>query len=375
MVDFTLDDDLLQASCVDSKAVIRVALQALSDTGVQIVLVLDEDKKLIGTVTDGDIRRGMLKGKTLDDSVTVILNPSPRKLLDGAEPTSASEYMRIQDIRHLPIVDEDGKLLRMYMTRPVNQHKVSNIPVVIMAGGLGSRLRPLTDNCPKPMLELGGKPILERILVSLVAQGFTQYYFSVNYLADIIENYFGDGRRWGVNIQYLHEPKRLGTAGALGAITEAIDTPMIVQNGDLITDLNYCDLVESHIKGGYGATMGVRRIHTPVPYGVVEIDGDLITGLVEKPNIEHNINAGIYCLSANVHQNIAKDTYLDMPTLFENLADDKQACSAYQIIGTWLDIGNQDELARAQTYFTGDSADPVFASENTGNVTVMARRK
>ena len=376
MVNFLLDDELLKTICISEGDIVRTALQVLSDTGVQITLIIDKDGKLVGTVTDGDIRRGLLKGKELDEPITAIMNPSPRRLEEGAEPASIIEYMRTQDIQHLPIIDEKGCLIRLHMIRPVNQHKVSDIPVVIMAGGLGSRLRPLTDNCPKPMLELGKKPILERILVSLVAQGFTNYYFSVNYLADVIENYFGDGRRWGVKIQYLYEPKKLGTAGALGAIEEMIDTPIIVQNGDLITDLNYCDMVDAHIKGGYSATMGVRRIQTNVPYGVVQTNEDgVISGFAEKPNIEHNINAGIYCLSPKAHKNIEKDTYLDMPTLFEALSDANDLCSAYQIVGTWLDIGTPDELARAQTYFTDDDADPVFSAENKGNVTVMARHK
>lgn len=375
MAMYILDDKLLKAICVRSDAVLRNALEVLSDTGVQIALVVDSDGKFVGTITDGDIRRGMLKGKTLDDLIGSVANGWPRRLLSTAEPSSITEYMRTQDIRHLPIVDDDGRVVKMYMTHPVNQNKVNKIPVVIMAGGLGSRLRPLTDNCPKPMLELGGKPILERILVSLVTQGFTNFYFSVNYLADIIENYFGDGRRWGVSIQYLYEPKKLGTAGSLGAIKDVIDTPMIVQNGDLITDLNYCDLVEAHIKGGYSATMGVRRILTHVPYGVVETEGDTIVGFTEKPNIEHNINAGIYCLSPFAHKGIKEGRYLDMPTLFDRLSKNNEACSAFQIVGTWLDIGNHEELARAQTYFTGDGADPVITSENSGNVTVMARRK
>jgi dTDP-glucose pyrophosphorylase len=353
MKQYIVSGEQLRHICLQPEQDIRTALTIISDSGAQIALVTSTDGKLIGTITDGDIRRALLKGSSLDSFVSTVMNVGFESVTeDSTSSINPIAVIRSKDIRHLPVIDGDGQLVSLYMTFEIaKEAKKNEIPVVIMAGGLGSRLRPLTETSPKPLLELGGKPILERILITLVTQGFNNFYFSVNYLSDMIENYFGDGHRWNANIRYLHEPSRLGTAGSLGEIEETITTPIIVQNGDLITDFSYQEMVDFHAKSGGMATMGLRTVHTQIEFGVVESDGNKISNIVEKPNLEHLVNAGIYCLSPEVLSRIKRGRYLDMPNLFIDMIDEGKTCSGYNVPGSWLDIGTHAELSRAQALF------------------------
>jgi len=352
MKQFAVKGRLLERLLLRETESIRAALTLISDVGAQIALVVDDKKRLIGTITDGDIRRAMLKECSLDSPVSSVMNLLFQRIsedvLSDANPIA---IMQNKGVHHLPVLDADGRVISLYMMFEIAKNTCSNVPVVIMAGGLGRRLMPLTENCPKPMIELGGKAILERILTSLVTQGFTNFYFSVNYLAEVIENYFGDGHRWNANISYLHEPSRLGTAGALGEIEDKISSPIIVQNGDLLTNFDYKELLEFHSKTGSVATMGLRNIYTQIAFGVVESNGDEITKIVEKPNLEHSVNAGIYCLSPEVLPRIKRGKYLDMPDLFTGLVEDGYKCGGYDVPGSWIDVGTHAELKRARALF------------------------
>lgn len=349
-----ISDDILSSITLTPDQTVRHALSVICESGAQIALVKDSATgRMLATVTDGDIRRGLLRSTNLEDPVSAIMNTSFSSALEGSiDLSSAVATLRAKGIRQLPVLDKDGKIVALHTTFPIDPPPALDIPVVIMAGGLGSRLRPLTDDTPKPLLELGGKPILERILINLITQGFRRFYFSVNYLAEQIENYFGDGSRWGADIRYIHERQRLGTAGALGGIDDVIDTPLIVQNGDLITDFDYGDMIEAHKVAGAAATMGLRKIYTQVEFGVVEVDAGSIKSIVEKPSIEHLVNAGIYCLDPKVLSRVEPGKYLDMPTLFTDMMEEGEVCHGFPIPKSWLDIGTHAELKRARALFS-----------------------
>lgn len=349
-----LRDEILPVITLSPDQTVRHALSVICESGAQIAIVSDVDSgRMLATVTDGDIRRALLRSTNLEDPISDVMNVDFAFVPEGAvDKLSAEAMLRSKGIRHLPELDDDGRLLKLHMTFHLDPPSIVDIPVVIMAGGKGSRLRPLTNDTPKPLLKLGGKPILERILINLVTQGFRRFFFSVNYLAEQIENYFGDGSRWGADIRYVHEARRLGTAGALGEIQDKIDTPLIVQNGDLITDFQYAELVEAHRSAGAVATMGLRKIYTQVEFGVVEVEGGLIQSIVEKPSIEHLVNGGIYCLDPKVLERVVQGRYLDMPTLFTDLMDAGDICHGFPIPKSWLDIGTHAELERARSLYS-----------------------
>jgi len=237
---------------------IREVIEKITSNALQICLVVDDDKKLIGTVTDGDIRCGILEGLPLDDSVSSIMNSSPTVVRQYEGKSSILDIMMKKKIHHIPVVDDQGCVLDLEtLDDIVNPKKKDNV-VVLMAGGLGTRLKPLTDDCPKPMLKIAGKPILENIIENLIEYGFRKFFITVNYKADIVTSYFGDGSRWGVEIQYIHEKQRMGTAGALSNLPVRPEEPLLVMNADLITEVNYNNLIAYHEQHKAKATMCVR---------------------------------------------------------------------------------------------------------------------
>jgi NDP-sugar pyrophosphorylase family protein len=223
--------------------------------------------------------------------------------------------------------------------------------VVLMAGGLGSRLRPLTDECPKPMLRVGNKPLLETIIETFIEQGFRRFFISVNYMADTIKEYFGDGSRWGAEIQYLEETSRLGTAGALSLLPEKPQAPLLVMNGDLLTKINFRQLLDFHREHHAQGTMCVREYEFQVPYGVVKMDHHRITGFEEKPIQRYFVNAGIYVLEPQALQHIPHGVFFDMPSLFQTLMADRQEAVVFPIREYWLDIGHMADYDRANGEF------------------------
>lgn len=256
--------------------------------------------------------------------------------------------MRRMTIHHLPLVDDAGRVVGLAtLDELVGAGERPNW-VVLMAGGLGTRLQPLTDECPKPLLTVGGKPILETILESFAEQGFRRIFLSVNYKAEMIRSHFGTGDRWGVQVEYLHENTRLGTAGALSLLPEKPSDPIVVMNGDLLTRTNFDNLLQFHIAQGATATMSVREYSFQVPYGVVRLDGTHIKAIEEKPVQKFFVNAGIYALSPDVLDHLPAETFFDMPTLFEHLIVAGKTTAAYPLREYWLDIGRLEEFERAQ---------------------------
>lgn len=329
---------------------VEKVIEVIDRGGVRGVIVTDEQGKLLGTVTDGDIRRGIIKGVKLEEKVGTIMNVSPITLTT-AEEKNAQKLMNEKLILQIPIVDTQGYVTKVVIHSSVLESEQLENAVVIMAGGLGSRLGELTKSTPKPLLEVGKKPILETIIEGLKEHGLRNIYLSVNYKSSHIQSYFEDGAKWGVNIKYLNEKKKLGTAGSLSLITEKIKEPVVVMNGDLLTKINYVELLEYHRQNEALGTMCVREYDFQVPYGVVEMDDLHIKGLKEKPIHSFFVNAGVYVLEPSVIESIPNDEYIDMTTVFNNLISKEQRTSAFPVREYWIDIGQLDDFKRANVEF------------------------
>lgn len=323
-------------------------LQRMDQSGLQIGLVLDAQGRLSGVVTDGDIRRALLHGRGITASTGEVMNGTPLALPSGTSRQDILTFMRAHSIQQVPLVDGGGRLADLATIHALIGAQEQENWVVLMAGGLGMRLRPLTETCPKPLLPVGGKPILETILENFVEQGFRRFFIAVNYKAEMIRQHFGDGKRWGIRIDYLEEKAPLGTAGALTLLPEKPSAPVIAMNGDLLTRPNFATLLDFHASRGALATMAVREFDYQVPYGVVRLDGDYIASIEEKPIQRFYVNAGIYVISPEALARIPDDRSYDMPSLFQEIAHADQPTAAFPLQDYWLDIGRVEEFERAQ---------------------------
>lgn len=323
------------------------AIIKIDKSALQVAVVLNPDQTLAGILTDGDIRRAILAGKSLQVEVSEVMNSRPTAVSILMPRNRMLALMRRKVIHHLPLIDENCRLVGLATLDDLIGAVDRPNWVILMAGGLGTRLHPLTKECPKPLLKVGGKPILEIILESLAEQGFKQIFLSVNYKAEMIHDYFREGEKWGVHLNYIHEKERLGTAGALSLLPERPTTPMIVINGDILTRTSFDSLLKFHEEQDAVATMAVREYDLQVPYGVVRMDGTKIKSIEEKPVQRFFVNAGIYTLSPEVLEYIPKNTFFDMPTLFEHLISANQPTSAYPLREYWLDIGRMSDLEKA----------------------------
>ncbi len=326
------------------------ALRTLDATACQICLVTDETGRLLGSITDGDIRRGILSGLAMSSPAIQVMNTRPKTAVPGTSTAALAELMRIHDIRQIPLLNDHGQVVGLARLedltgRPTRRDNL----VVLMAGGQGKRLRPLTEDTPKPLLPVGGRPILERILDGLIEQGFHRFAISVNYHAQMIIDHFGDGARWGVDVSYLREETPLGTAGPLGLLPERPQSPVIVMNGDLLTQVNLSKLLDYHADRHAHASMGVRKYDFQVPFGVVRLEGDEMVGIDEKPTHEFFVNAGIYALDALTIGLIRPGQAMDMPDLFSLARRQGQRTIAFPIHEYWLDIGRMDDFEKANT--------------------------
>lgn len=330
---------------------IRQTIEVIDKSSLQVALVVGDDGKLLGTVTDGDIRRAILHNLDLGEPVSRVMNTNPTIASPDVTREEILKTMKRLRFNHIPIVDKTGTLIRLEVVTDMLETDKRPNSVVIMAGGLGTRLAPLTDDCPKPMLRVGSKPILEIIMDNFISQGFERFYFSVNYLSERITSYFGDGGRWGVSIEYLHENKRLGTAGALQLLPERPEEPFFVMNGDLLTKVNFQSLLDFHTGHDSFATMCVREYDFQVPYGVVQVDSSQITAIIEKPVHRFFINAGVYCLNPDCLDYIPRDDFFDMPTLFEKLVQERRTVCSFPIREYWIDIGRMTDFERANVEF------------------------
>ncbi|MDR9424087.1 MAG: nucleotidyltransferase family protein [Marinobacter sp.] len=326
------------------------AIGALDKAALRIALVVDEAGTLLGTLTDGDVRRALLNHLSLDTPVNQVMNANPKIAEQGWTNSRILALMEQYEVLQLPLVDSERKVVGLANLHDLlNKHRHDN-PVFLMAGGFGTRLRPLTNDCPKPMLKVGDKPILEQILLNFVDAGFHRFYISTHYMPEVIREHFGNGEKWGVSIQYVYEDEPLGTGGALGLLPhDEINLPLFMMNGDLLTSLNIHSFLEFHENHGSVATMCVREYEHQVPYGVITSDGTQIKSMVEKPIQKFFVNAGIYLLNPELVKSVRPDTRIDMPTLLEQQIDANKPVNMFPIHEYWLDIGRMDDFQRAQS--------------------------
>ncbi len=333
-------------------ATIHEAVATLNESAVQICLVVEPIGTLLGTITDGDIRRGLLRGVGMKAPVTEIMNPSPIVASPNTDASTMLEMMTQKRLRQLPLLDERRKVVGLIdINDLIKAEEAEENWVVLMAGGLGTRLRPLTDSMPKPLLEVGSKPLLETILENFLRQNFRKFYLSVKYKSQMIKEHFGDGSRWGVEIRYLEEDPGLGTAGALGLIKERPRLPLVVMNGDLLTRVNFKQLLTFHAEHRSSATMCVREYDMQVPFGVVSVEDERIIKIDEKPTHRFFVNAGIYVLDPELIDLVPAGKHLDMTSLFEKAIAADMRTTVFPIHEYWIDVGQMDDFHRANRDF------------------------
>ncbi|MCL9775534.1 nucleotidyltransferase family protein [Vibrio methylphosphonaticus] len=340
-----------QKTLITETSTIKHALEIINNEALRVAVVIDSHQKLRGMVTDGDIRRGLLNDLMLTDSVAEVMNTSPITALQGTSKEKLVELMERKQILSVPLLDQDNQVVGLETLHSALSKERYQNPVFIMAGGFGTRLRPLTDNCPKPMLKVGDKPILETVIKSFIKAGFSNFYISTHYMPEQIHQHFGDGSDLGISISYVHEDEPLGTGGALGLLPDDIPQglPLIMINGDVLTKVDFERLLDFHIENKADATMCVREYDYQIPYGVINGEGNKINSMVEKPIQRFFVNAGIYIVSPRVIQSVPENYHIDMPTLLERHMNERDNIFMFPIHEYWLDIGRMDDFNRAQT--------------------------
>jgi len=335
-------------SLLQIDSTIQDAIVNLDKFGNQIAVVVNKEDSFIGTITDGDIRRGLLKGLKISSSIETIVHHDALVAPKNMNKDMAIKFMQNNNIRQLPVIDNNNKVIDLYFLDKLSSVKKKTNLVMIMAGGMGTRLRPYTNNCPKPMLPVSGKPILEHIIERTKAEGFYNIVISTFYLGHMIENYFGNGDKWKVNISYTHEKKPLGTAGAISLINKFPTEPFVVINGDVLTDIQYSKILDFHTRNSSIATMAVRQYEMQHQFGVVQTKGVEIIGFEEKPIIRNHINAGVYVLDPLVRNYLKPDELCNMPDLFKKLKNENNSTLAFPMHEPWLDVGKPDDLDKAE---------------------------
>ncbi len=326
---------------------LQQAITNLNETGFQIVLVTAPDNTFVGTITDGDIRRGLLRGLQLDSLIKDVINKTALIVPPYMERELVLHLLMTNKIHQAPIVDVDGYVVGLHLVddllKPVTRPNI----MVIMAGGMGTRLLPHTELCPKPLLSVSGKPMIEHILERAKADGFDRFIFAIYHLGHMIEDYFGSGEFWNVDINYLKEESPLGTAGALALISPTPQEAFLVSNGDILTDIRYGELLDYHKRHNAAATMAVRQYEWQNPFGVVQTKGLDIVGVEEKPVTRTYVNAGIYVLEPFVLEYIRESEHCDMPLLFQRIRQNGFRTIVYPIHEPWLDVGEPVSFALA----------------------------
>ncbi len=312
-----------------------------------IVLVVDKKSLLIGTLTDGDIRRALLNGASLDSPSVPHLQRDFAVVGPESGRAEVLDLMQARQLTQVPIVDRAGRILGLHLLREIIGTVERPNWAVVMAGGRGSRLHPLTEHLPKSMIKVAGRPILERLLLHLLGFGIKKVFFAIHYMGCMIEQHFGDGTRFGCDIQYLREAEPLGTGGALALLRERPQNPLVILNGDLVTQVNLESMLDFHTNGKFRATLGVRRYSHQVPFGCLQLDGDRVQRFEEKPVLEQVINAGVYVLSPEVVESVPK-RFLPITDLFEQCLARGEAIGAFEIQEEWMDIGQREQLKKAQ---------------------------
>lgn len=343
----------LSQFCIPRESTIRKAIECIDANSNGIALVCDEDGRLIGTITDGDIRRALLTAVGLDAPIAGILRekktseyPTPVTASVGIDPLSALRLMHERCVRQLPLLDGDGRVCDLWTLDDLVSEPGLPIQAVVMAGGQGIRLRPLTEKLPKPMLPVGDKPLLQRIIEQMQKAGIRRVHLATHYKGEIIENHFRDGRDFGMEISYIREDRPLGTAGALCRL-EPSDDPLLVVNGDILSLVDFRAMLDFHRDNDAVMTVAVREYTLKVPYGIVQNSGLDVTGIVEKPEISHLVNAAIYMMNKEACRYIPDDQPYDMPDLIARLIEDKHKVVAFLVREYWQDIGRMADYQEA----------------------------
>ncbi|NFN92754.1 CBS domain-containing protein [Clostridium botulinum] len=322
---------------------IKTALMKIDETGQGIVLVTDNRNKLLGTITDGDIRRALLAGKCLESPICNVVHNSPVCANVHMSKEEIKDLFIKKAIKQIPVIDDENKVIDIISIHDILLPEGNENPVIIMAGGLGTRLKELTKEVPKPMLKVGQYPILQHIINNFKQYGYNKIFISVNYKSEIIENYFQNGYAHGVKIDYLKEQKRMGTAGGIKLASESLNTPFFVINGDIFTSLNVDNMMKFHKQNNFDITVGIRKHMFQIPYGVVEIENSYIIELKEKPTIDYFINAGVYCLNPSVLRYIPENKYFEITDLINICIENDLKVGSYEINEYWMDIGHLED--------------------------------
>lgn len=339
----------LDALKVSPDATLFETLAAIDRAGEEIVFVADENDRIVGTVTDGDVRRALLRGASLQDRLLRgMMRPDFVRVTRETPRAEVLDLMRARGINQIPILDADQRLIGLHLVRDMVGGAERPNAAVIMAGGLGKRLGPITETIPKPMVTVAGRPILERIVLHLVGHGIRRVFIAVNHLRETIEEHFGDGSAFGCRIEYLREEQPLGTGGALSLLPAREEHPVLVMNGDLVTQADFGSMLDFHAQEGFAATIGLRPYAIDVPYGVATLEGNMLTELREKPTFRCVVNAGIYVLSAEAIDLVPGDTEFPITDVFERCRAAGLAVGGHLVNGEWLDVGRPDELLRAR---------------------------
>jgi dTDP-glucose pyrophosphorylase len=329
---------------VHELSTIEEVIMNLEKTGLKVALIVDSDGHLAGVVTDGDIRRGFIHGSGIKSSVVEIMNSTPVTVDEDKLPQQVAFMMEELKIQHMPVVDKSMKLIGLHIENRGVDNKLRMNRVVVMAGGKGIRLLPLTENTPKPMVLVAGKPILEHILESLIQQGFSAFTICTNYLGELIKEYFGNGADWGIDIDYLDEVSPLGTAGSIRNLQKIGNLPFIVINSDIISGINMGDLIDFHVENKAVATMAIRPYEMQIPYGVVETEGVDIVSITEKPLYRNQVSTGVYVFEPNVVKLMPSSDVLQMPMLFDHLRISGHRTLAFHFQDRWVDVGTPEDL-------------------------------
>lgn len=345
----------VQRVLIAPEQTLRDALQCIDAGAEGIALVVDGRGKLLGTVTDGDVRRAMLAGVDMDrDTVATLLGTrGSRRPVTAQAGTGAGalrKLMKDHSLRHIPLVDESGRVTELALLRELALEDELPLTAVVMAGGLGTRLRPLTEQLPKPMLPVGDRPVMEHVVEQLQKVGISRLSITTHYKPEAIKAHFGDGSRFGLEIDYVNEEEPLGTAGALGLLKQP-EGPVLVINGDILTEVNFRAMFDYHVDNQAVMTVGVRQFELQVPYGVVELEGSKVTRLDEKPTYRFFINAGVYLIEPQVFTLITGEERLDANDLIERLIKDGQKVVGFPIHEYWLDIGRPEDYRQANVDF------------------------
>ena len=339
-----------QKALIGPEATFRDALKAIDATGAGMALIVDDDRRLVGVLSDGDLRRALIRGAGLEEAAVSAANREPLCIDQHQDRAATLAMLRAHSLRQLPVLDAGRRVVGLTTVSDFLNIPVRSNPVVIMAGGKGERLAELTRDTPKPMLKVGPRPILDTIVGNLAGQGFRRFWLAVNYKADQIERHFGDGSALGLDIRYLRETKPLGTCGAL-ALMPTPDEPFVVTNGDVLAKVDYGHVLDSHLEAGADATVVVRDYQMQVPFGVIDADEGQILGIKEKPTQSYTISAGAYVLSPSALRLVPRDVYHDMPALLADMIAAGLPVRQQWAEGYWMDIGRPPDYAQANADF------------------------